>query len=90
MFLTYLSRFIEYNGRSKTNCKGSESIVTFFVRAMGSFFKTLDVDRKNDQKNTDLPVKKKQFGLFFLIIQSGTDAKDYCKRCTSTFHTFKF
>ena len=50
MFLMYLSRIIEYNGRSKTNYKGSESIVTFFVRAMGSFFKTLDVERKNDQK----------------------------------------
>ena len=28
---------------------------------MGSFPKTLDVERKSDQKNTDLPVEKKTF-----------------------------
>ena len=55
MFLTYFSRIIEYNGRSKTNCKGSEKDIDNFVQVMRSFFGTLDVERKNDEKKLIYP-----------------------------------
>ena len=58
MILRYFSRIIEYSVCSKTICKGSKSILLVFVQVMGSFLRTLDVERKNDQKNTGLPVKK--------------------------------